>query len=71
MSGAAIAGLVLLGLLILLGSLFIVGVVMVAAEESRRQRIAREQALAEARLHHLTHTTIQRMFDAARQHQRP
>jgi hypothetical protein len=44
---------------------------MAMAEESRRKRIVREQALADARLHHLTHTTMQRMFEAARQSQRP
>jgi undecaprenyl pyrophosphate phosphatase UppP len=70
-STAAIAGLAVLGLLVVVAALIVIGVVMAMAEESRRKRIVREQALADARLHHLTHTTMQRMFEAARQSQRP
>lgn len=70
MSGAAIAAVIVLSILAVIGVLLVVAVVLAAADEARRQRVAREQALAEARLHHLTHTTMQRMFEAARQSQR-
>lgn len=61
---------VVLIIVVVLGVLFVASLVLSVVVESRQQRIARERAQAEARMHYLTHTTMQRMYETARQAQR-
>lgn len=60
---------VVLTVVVVLGVLFVASLVLSVVVESRQQRIARERAQAEARMHYLTHSAMQRMYEAARRAQ--